>query len=122
MVATPPDEPHEIGALMVAVIAAAEGWQVTYLGTNLPLAETAAAARRTGARVVALSVVYRENDPGLAEDLTRMRALLPPETVVIVGGRSAATYEDALRDIGARRVSDLADFREQLGRLSGRPQ
>lgn len=122
VVATPSDEPHEIGALMAAVIAAAEGWQVTYLGPNLPLSETAAAARRVGARVVALSVVYREHDPGLAEDLTRMRALLPPETVVIVGGRAAPSYEDALREIGARRVSNLADLREQLGRLSGRPQ
>lgn len=122
VVATPPDEPHEIGALMVAVIAAAEGWQVTYLGSNLPLSETAAAARRTGARVVALSVVYREHDPGLAEDLARMRALLPPETVVILGGRAASTYDDALREIGARRMSDLADFREQLTRISGRPQ
>lgn len=122
VVATPPDEPHEIGALMAAVIAAAEGWQVIYLGPNLPLSETAAAARRTGARVVALSVVYREHDPGLAEDLARMRALLPPETVVIVGGRAAPSYDEALREIGARGVTDLADFREQLGRLSGRPQ
>ncbi len=122
VVATPSDEPHEIGALMAAVLAAAEGWQVTYLGANLPLSEVAAAARRTGARSVALSVVCREHDLGLAEDLTRMRPLLPPETVVLVGGRAAASYDEVLREIGARCVTDLNDFREQLRRLSGRPQ
>ena len=36
VVATPPGERHELGALMAAIIAAAEGWNVTYLGPDIP--------------------------------------------------------------------------------------
>ena len=56
--ATPPGQVHEIGALMVAVSAAAEGWGVTYLGPDLPVAELLSAVGQAGARAVALSVVY----------------------------------------------------------------
>lgn len=122
VVGTPPGEPHEIGALMAAVVAAAEGWQATYLGTSLPLPEIAAAARRTGAKVVALSIVFREHDPALADELSRVKALLPPDSVLIVGGRAAAHYDEALREVGGRRISDMSEFRGELARLAGRPR
>src|SRR3954471_9148819 len=54
VVATPPGDAHELGALMVAVSAVGERWGVTYLGPNLPVVELLAAARDTEARVVAL--------------------------------------------------------------------
>ena len=37
VVATPPGQIHELGALLVAVSAAAEGWRVTYLGPDMPV-------------------------------------------------------------------------------------
>lgn len=122
VVATPPGEPHEIGALMAAVVAAAEGWQVLYLGADLPLPETAAAVRRTGAKVVALSIVSRERDPALADGLARLRALIPLDTVMLVGGRSAGQYDETWTEIGAKRVPDMSAFRAELARLSDRPQ
>jgi methanogenic corrinoid protein MtbC1 len=122
VVGTPPDEPHEIGALMAAVVAAGEGWQVTYLGPNLPLTEVATAARKVGAKVAAVSVVYRENDPVLADDLASMRKLLPQDCVLIVGGRASGDYTETLQEIGALRVADMSEFRMELGRLAGRPQ
>ena len=49
VVATPPGQVHELGALMVAVSAAAEGWAVTYLGPDLPVADLVSAVAQTGA-------------------------------------------------------------------------
>ena len=58
VVATPPSQVHELGALMVAISAAAEGWAVTYLGPDLPVADLVSAVGQTGARAVAVSAVY----------------------------------------------------------------
>ena len=58
VVATPPGQIHEFGALVVAAAAAADGWRVTYLGTELPAEDIAEVAARMRARAVALSVVF----------------------------------------------------------------
>ena len=58
VVATPAGELHELGAMLVATTAAAEGWRVLYLGADLPAEDIAAVARRTDVRAVALSLVY----------------------------------------------------------------
>ena len=39
--------------------------------------------------------------------MSRLRALLPPEVVVLVGGRAMPSYQDALKKIGAVQVKDL---------------
>ena len=54
----------------------AEGWHVTYLGPDLPPEEIAAAAIQSGARAVALSIVYPPDDPLLMDDLAVLRAEL----------------------------------------------
>ena len=45
IVSTPIGQLHELGALLAAIMAELKGWQVTYLGTNLPAEEIAAGAR-----------------------------------------------------------------------------
>jgi hypothetical protein len=79
VVATPGGQVHELGALLVGTTAANLGWQVTYLGASLPAAEIAGAARQKGARAVALSLVYPEDDPQLASELAPLRESLPGE-------------------------------------------
>jgi hypothetical protein len=51
-----------------------------------------------------------------------MKALLPPDSLLVVGGRAAAHYDDALLEVGGRRIADMAEFRSELARLAGRPQ
>ena len=114
---TPPRQRHELGALMAAASAAAEGWRVTYLGPDLPAEEIAAACRETGARALALSIVYPPDDPALPDELRRLRRLLPPDVAVLAGGRAAAAYTAVLAEIGARRIDDLASFRRELEEL-----
>lgn len=109
IVATPPGQMHELGALMVGASAANLGWRVIYLGASLGAAEIAGAARQQQARAVALSLVYPEDDPALPDELARLRTLLP-EMPLVVGGRAAAAYRDALTLTGARIASDIAEL------------
>lgn len=118
--ATPNGQRHEIGAMLVAVTAAAAGWQVTYLGADLPVEEIAAAAVGLEARGVAISLVHPEDDPDLPVAIRRLRQLLLPETSLFAGGRAAAAYRKALEGAGAEVFSDLVTLRRRLLELRGR--
>jgi len=117
IVTTPVGQDHELGALMVAVTATSEGWQAMHLGPNTPAPEVAAAALRTGARAVALSIAYPPDDPRVAEEMRRLRRQLPDEVGVLVGGRAAEAYTDTIEAIGADCLHDLAGLRGRLDEL-----
>lgn len=117
LVGSPMGQNHELGALMAAVAAASEGWKVIYLGPNLPADEIAYAANQTNARVVALSIVYPVDDVRLPDELRRLRAQMPKDTVIIVGGNGSAGYAHALEEVGAIRPQNLDDFRVNLQKL-----
>ena len=104
VVATPPGQVHEFGALMVATSAAAEGWGVTYLGPDLPVADLVSAVGQTGARAVAVSAVYVPEGGDLLAALREMRAGLPERVPLLVGG--AATAGDSGRGGGRGRAGD----------------
>jgi methanogenic corrinoid protein MtbC1 len=117
VVATPAGTRHELGALVVSVLAASDGWRVLYLGPDLPAEEIAAAARSKGAKAVALSVVYPMDDPQLVSELRRLRKQLGQEVALLVGGGSAAAYRELLDEIGATVTSDIPALRLELQRL-----
>ena len=48
---------HELGAMIVGVIAAPLGWKVIYLGPNLPVEEISAVADSLEAKVVAIRLL-----------------------------------------------------------------
>jgi MerR family transcriptional regulator, light-induced transcriptional regulator len=122
VVTTPARQHHELGALIVAATAAGEGWQVTYLGPDLPPEEIAAAALQKGARAVALSITYPPDDPILVDELKKLRRLLGPRTALIVGGRAVPNYARVLNEIEAHLVDSLADLREDLAALRTIPE
>ena len=117
VVGTPAGQLHELGALLVAALATNLGWRVTYLGASLPAAEIAGAALQSGARAVALSLVYPTDDPGLAGELIRLRELLPDETDLVAGGRAAPAYRATLESIGAVVIGDLSEVAPKLEAL-----
>jgi DNA-binding transcriptional MerR regulator/methylmalonyl-CoA mutase cobalamin-binding subunit len=117
VIATPAGQIHELGALLVGAAAANLGWHVTYLGASLPAAEIAGAARQNRARAVALSLVYPDDDPRLEGELTRLHESLPPEVLLLVGGRAMPSYHDVLQKIGATQVKDLAHLCSTLDEL-----
>ena len=121
VVATPAGQLHEVGALIVAMAAALEGWRPIFLGPNLPADEIAGAVQKSGARAVALSLVFPSDDPKLPAELNRLRRLLSDEVSLLIGGRASEAYGRAIDSIQATRITDIGGFRRQLDLLrSGR--
>ena len=114
IVTTPTGQSHEIGALLAAASASACGWKVVYLGPQLPAEEICAAALRHSARAIGLSVVYPENDPLIPGELELIRQGVGVGVDMLVGGRVAAAYGNALQEAGAILVQDLAHLRRHL--------
>jgi len=112
--ATPRGQEHELGALIAGVVAASSGWKVIYLGSNLPAEEIGAVVSYLKARVVALSIVYPNDDLHLKHELKKFKHLLPDGVSIIVGGRAANGYYDVLDEIGAIVVKDSKQLRLKL--------
>lgn len=121
IVTTPLGQWHEIGALIVASTAAAEGWHVTYLGPNLPAEEIAAAVQYQCARAVALSLVHPADDPRMHQELTTLRRYVERNVALLVGGRGIAGYHETLDTIEAVRLNDMQQLRMHLQTLRSRP-
>jgi methylmalonyl-CoA mutase cobalamin-binding domain/chain len=117
VVATPAGQLHELGAVMVAATATDLGWRVMYLGTSLPAAEIAGASTQHQVRAVALSIVYPDDDEQLPEELHKLRRYLPSDVKIIIGGRAAASYDEAIKRIGATHSGNLTEFCDQLNSL-----
>jgi len=118
VVGTPARQIHELGALVVAATAAADGWRVVYVGADIPAADMAAAAEQAGAKAVALSITYPPDDDNMAGELAELRRLLPREVPVLAGGLSALSYTQPLAAIGALLVGDLQALRSVLSSLA----
>lgn len=55
LAACAPEEQHELGLLMFALVARRHGWRVTYLGQRMPLADLLNVSRRAAPRAVIIS-------------------------------------------------------------------
>ncbi len=115
--ATPLGQMHEAGALAVAVVAAVQGWRPLYVGPSLPAEEIAGVAQKSGARAVALSLVFPSDDPRLPAELNRLRQLLSDDVPMLIGGRAAEAYGSIFDSANAVRIRDLDEFRHHLNLL-----
>ena len=118
VVATPAGEHHELGAMLGAAAAGAEGWAVVYLGANLPGSVIVAPAQQVRARAVALSAVYGNRGGALGEVKRTARAL-PRGTTLFAGGQAIDASADALRKAGVRVLPDIPSLRRALRSLRG---
>jgi MerR family transcriptional regulator, light-induced transcriptional regulator len=119
VVATPAGERHEVGALLAAAAAAAEGWRVVYLGPDLPADAIAEAAIDAGADAVGLSVVLVESPLRTIEELNEVRRLLPVSVPLLVGGAAASVVAGERGAADAIPLHDLDGMRAALRRLHG---
>jgi len=104
--ATPPGERHEIGILAAAMLGAAAGLGVVYLGADLPPGDVVEAARRTGARAVVLGMTTGVG-PVPMETARQIALAVPRGVEVFVGGQATNGPDDGWRDAG---VTVLRDF------------
>ena len=114
LVVTPVGQLHRLGAALVVCTARRRGWAVTDLGTSIPAGEIAHAAKRKRSIGVALSIVYPSDDPGLGEELKRLRRLLGDNCSILAGGRASAAYAPILDEIGAQQFGALDELKEWL--------
>jgi DNA-binding transcriptional MerR regulator/methylmalonyl-CoA mutase cobalamin-binding subunit len=114
LVTTPAGQRHELGALLTAAAAEEQGWDVYYLGPDLPAEEIAVAVRQLHPRVVALSVVYQNGSFALQEELRKLRRYLDPEVGIIVGGRAVSALRPVEDETGITVVEDLDALQDTL--------
>lgn len=114
---TPAGERHELGTLGAALLAAASGFGVLYLGTDMPASDLASSAAAAGADVVVLGVTGVSPTNGIIEIVAGVADSLPANIELWVGGPAAARVTGHL---GARalNVGNYNEFQAQLERLS----
>jgi MerR family transcriptional regulator, light-induced transcriptional regulator len=117
VVATLPGQPQELGALLAAAAAAAEGWRVVYLGPGLPAEDIAEAAKQASARAVTVSLGAAPGDRIVPRELRRLRTLLPNDVAIVVEGTGAGAHSGVMREIGASVLRDVPALLAQLRAL-----
>jgi DNA-binding transcriptional MerR regulator/methylmalonyl-CoA mutase cobalamin-binding subunit len=99
--ATPPGERHELGITAAAMLAAAGGLGVIYLGSDLPTGDVVEAVRRTGARAVVLALTRLELGAPSVEAVRAVALGVPSGVEVYVGGAAAEARADEVGRAGA---------------------
>ena len=89
LLATLPGETHRLGLRMVEAILAARGVHSVSVGADLPVSEIVDASRVHQAATVALSVSASQSGPATARSLDELRAALPDDTGLWIGGLGA---------------------------------
>lgn len=97
-----PNEYHEIGALMVSDVLENDGWEVNYLGANVPPEELLAHLRQFRPEMLAISVTIPFNLGdlrGLVQTIRQDQDL--KETKILAGGRVFLENPELWQEIGA---------------------
>jgi DNA-binding transcriptional MerR regulator/methylmalonyl-CoA mutase cobalamin-binding subunit len=112
VVATLPGERHGLGARLVSVAAMLEGWNVTYLGTDLPVEDIASTAEILRATAVAISVVGRDDPHRTRASLIALRQRLNPDLEILVGGRGSSLIDARGLPNGVTLIEGLEGLRK----------
>jgi MerR family transcriptional regulator, light-induced transcriptional regulator len=110
---------RELEALMVAAAAAADGWQVTYVGPGVPADDVAETLEYVGARVLILSLAAAAGDRAIPRELRRLRALLAAHVELLVVGTTPEVHRSSIVDTGATPLAGLTALRAYLRELRG---
>jgi DNA-binding transcriptional MerR regulator/methylmalonyl-CoA mutase cobalamin-binding subunit len=118
VIATMVGQWHDIGALIIALTAAENGWRPLYYGPNLPSEEIATGVKHSGARALAISIIYLLEQEPLFEELRKLRRYIGADLPLFVGGGAVEVHLQILKEVGAKYISDLDQFREELNSFS----
>lgn len=118
LVACLPGERHEVGLMLFSLSALARGFQVVFLGADMPLSELAATGLRASANGILLSGAVEPPVGVMTNELAKLVA--SANVPVFVGGQvSVRLSDDIVRagaiPLGADIASGLARIESQLG-------
>lgn len=116
-VTTPAGQMHELGALLAASSALEAGWDVLYLGANLPAEDIAVAVKTRGARAVLLSLIFPHGDIQTANEIKELRRLVGTELPIFAGGQAASSYLVHLAELGVQVLDSTDDLDVALRRI-----
>lgn len=119
LMACAPEETHEIGCLMMAVLLRHDGYRVEYLGPDLPLDDIVDYARQEHPAMICMSATMEENALRLDSMSTKL-AKIKPKPIFGYGGQ-AFIRKPALREkIGGIYMGDtIVDGRQVVEKLLG---
>jgi methanogenic corrinoid protein MtbC1 len=94
-----PGDQHEIGLLALSVGLRRRGWDVCYLGANLPLKDLAQAAASLRPEVILISATHRLGEPMLSALVDLSRRLPGPPPHLVIGGRAIRGTDGVSGDV-----------------------
>jgi len=94
-----PNEPHNLGLLMVEAMLAVENAHCIPLGTETPVTEIVQAAQAHKADIVALSFSAAYPESKALDALKELRAMLPDSLILCAGGAGVARIRRRLDNI-----------------------
>jgi methanogenic corrinoid protein MtbC1 len=114
-----PGELHQVGGMMAADVLEADGWDVRFLGTNMPMRDIVTSVREHDAHVLAVSATMSFNIPAVKELIAACRQVENGRRLhVIVGGGAWRHAPMAHTEIGAESyAAGILHGREQLRAL-----
>ena len=108
-----PGESHETGLLVSALAANDLGFQTILLGSDLPLNELQAVAKKTNCAAIVLSGKIKPSRTTLTRDLPNLVSSL--DIPVFLGGQISVTEHDALDKAGVHTLgTDLLSGLQQI--------
>lgn len=113
VLATLPEETHNLGLLMCAVVTSLADFKVVYLGPNSPVDDILKTTEDCTAQLLCLSISNCVEPKGAKEQLKQIRKKLNKNTNLIIGGEGA---QDAAP--GIIRLNNFSDFYEWISQLN----
>ncbi len=114
LLTTFPGEPHGIGLLMAEAMFALDGAKCLSLGAQTPLWDMVLAAAAYRSDIVALGFTGCMNPNQVVDGLTELRAKMPPEVEIWVGGSAPVLHRRPV--VGVTALAALADIKAQIER------
>lgn len=111
--ATCSGERHELGVLAAAVVAAAEGWRVVYLGCDVPASCLVRTVAVHGPSALLIGVTGDPVAPPVMDDLRYLLDAIDPATLVLCGGAGSRAARANIESLGAI-VAGLGGIRATL--------
>lgn len=114
LLATPPQELHALGLLLVEIVLRLEGVSVISYGAQVPLLEIADSVKRHKIDIVGISLSSCTHLSKARETVRELRAYLPKEVNIWIGGATGARLDPSIADILI--IKDLKELPHHISR------